>query len=92
MNETFGEPQPPCYRPTSVKKGQVALTDGNKYFNRSGTTIVKTVEILAEVLHGDQSALRWHDEAWWNYRERPKRPDMVLTLRPSVDPPLASRY
>ena len=30
----------------------MALADGNKYFNRSGTTIVETVEILAEILHG----------------------------------------
>ena len=36
----------------AVREGKVALADGNKYFNRSGTTIVETVEILAEILHG----------------------------------------
>jgi iron complex transport system substrate-binding protein len=36
----------------AVRQGQVALADGNTYFNRSGTTIVQTVEILAEILHG----------------------------------------
>jgi iron complex transport system substrate-binding protein len=36
----------------AVRQGQVVLADGNKYFNRSGTTIVQTVEILAEILHG----------------------------------------
>jgi hypothetical protein len=36
----------------SVREGKVAFADGNKYFNRSGTTIVETVEIVAEILHG----------------------------------------
>jgi iron complex transport system substrate-binding protein len=36
----------------AVRRGQVALADGNLYFNRSGTTIVDTVEILAEIFHG----------------------------------------
>src|SRR5579864_1073775 len=29
---------------TAVKRGHVAFADGNKYFNRSGTTIVETVD------------------------------------------------
>ena len=36
----------------AVREGKVALANGNKYFNRSGTTIVETVEIIAEILHG----------------------------------------
>jgi iron complex transport system substrate-binding protein len=36
----------------AVRRGQVVLADGNLYFNRSGTTIVQTVEILAEIFHG----------------------------------------
>ena len=36
----------------AVRRQQVVLADGNLYFNRSGTTIVQTVEILAEILHG----------------------------------------
>jgi iron complex transport system substrate-binding protein len=36
----------------AVRQGQAVLADGNRYFNRSGTTIVETVEILAEILHG----------------------------------------
>jgi iron complex transport system substrate-binding protein len=35
----------------AVRNGRVALADGNKYFNRSGTTIVETVEIIAEIVH-----------------------------------------
>lgn len=36
----------------AVRRGQVALADGNLYFNRSGTTVVQTVEVLAEMFHG----------------------------------------
>jgi iron complex transport system substrate-binding protein len=48
----------------AVKQGQVVLADGNKYFNRSGTTMVETVEILAEILHRDTSPIRWQGDAW----------------------------
>jgi iron complex transport system substrate-binding protein len=49
----------------AVRLGQVVLADGNKYFNRSGTTIVETVEILAEVLHGYPAG---HEgKAWVRY-------------------------
>ena len=36
----------------AVRDGKVVLADGNMYFNRSGTTIVETVAILAEMMHG----------------------------------------
>ena len=36
----------------AVREGNVALADGNAYFNRSGTTIGDTAEILAEIIHG----------------------------------------
>jgi len=49
----------------AVRAGKVALADGNKYFNRSGTTIVQTVEILAEILHGYPMG-HW-GRAWVNY-------------------------
>lgn len=51
----------------SVRTGAVALADGNLYFNRSGTTIVETVEIIAEILHGHRVAGRWHVGAWQPY-------------------------
>jgi hypothetical protein len=47
----------------------MAFADGNKYFNRSGTTIVETVEILAEILHGDPLERRWYGEAWCGYAQ-----------------------
>jgi len=36
----------------AVKSGKVAFADGNLFFNRSGMTIPRTAEILAEILHG----------------------------------------
>jgi len=54
----------------AVRQGQVVLADGNKYFNRSGTTIVQTVEILAEVLHGFPAGHR--GTAWANHSELPE--------------------
>lgn len=37
---------------SAVSKGRVAFADGNKFFNRSGTTIAETAEIIVEILHG----------------------------------------
>jgi len=34
-----------------VREGRVVFADGNLYFNRSGITVVRTAEILAEILH-----------------------------------------
>jgi len=48
----------------AVRNGRVAFADGNKYFNRSGITIVETVEILAEILHPDRIRPRWRGTAW----------------------------
>jgi len=53
-----------------VRGGNVAVADGNLYFNRSGTTIVETVQIIAEILHGRGSASRQHVGAWEPYAER----------------------
>jgi iron complex transport system substrate-binding protein len=51
----------------SVKNGAVALADGNLYFNRSGTTIVDTVEMIAEILHGRKRADNRNEGAWRPY-------------------------
>ena len=48
----------------AVRDGLVAIADGNKYFNRSGTTIVETVEILAEILHPRLKKTSWLGRAW----------------------------
>ncbi|MFN2476289.1 MAG: ABC transporter substrate-binding protein, partial [Chthoniobacterales bacterium] len=52
----------------AVGAGHVAFADGNKFFNRSGTTIVETVEIIAEILHG--VGPNWREKAWMPYAER----------------------
>ena len=36
----------------AVRDGRVAFADGNLFFNRSGMTISRTAEIIAEILHG----------------------------------------
>ncbi len=36
----------------AVRNRKVFLADGNRYFNRSGTSITDSIEILAQILHG----------------------------------------
>jgi iron complex transport system substrate-binding protein len=54
----------------AVREGKVAFADGNLYFNRSGMTVARTAEILAEILHGvpsgdltEEFCWRWYTEA-----------------------------
>ena len=35
----------------AVRRGQVYVADGNRYFNRSGPTVFDSVGVLAEILH-----------------------------------------
>jgi iron complex transport system substrate-binding protein len=62
----------------AVGEGRVVLADGNRYFNRSGTTIVETVEILAEILHGHPAGFR--GTAWEPHG------------RPAIDPGAMGRH
>lgn len=48
----------------AVQSGKVAFADGNLFFNRSGMTIARTAEILAEVLHGLISDGRTEGAHW----------------------------
>lgn len=36
----------------AVREGKVAFADGNQLFNRSGMTVARSAETLAEILHG----------------------------------------
>ncbi len=36
----------------AVRAGKVAYADGNLLFNRSGMTVTRTAEVMAEILHG----------------------------------------
>jgi iron complex transport system substrate-binding protein len=75
------EALPGWFEMKAVRSGRVAFADGNKYFNRSGTTIVETAQILAEILHGHALAQRWRGTAWLPY---PVVPEGVARSRAYV--------
>ena len=52
---------------SAVKNGRVFFADGNRFFNRSGATIVETAEIIAEILHGFVLRRSWEGIAWRHY-------------------------
>lgn len=64
---SFLETLPGWYELRAVREDKAVFADGNKYFNRSGTTIVDTAEMLAEILHGRGTKRR--GEAWQSYSE-----------------------
>ncbi len=56
----------------AVRQGKVVFADGNLFFNRSGMTIAESVEILAEILHGEKrDGASFRDRAWRIATERP---------------------
>ncbi|MEY2556487.1 MAG: iron complex transport system substrate-binding protein, partial [Verrucomicrobiota bacterium] len=61
------EALPGWFELRAVRDGKVVFADGNKFFNRSGTTIVETVEIIAEILHHSETRTRWDGKAWQYY-------------------------
>jgi iron complex transport system substrate-binding protein len=61
------EELPGWFELRAVRNGKVVFADGNKFFNRSGTTIVETVEIIAEILHGCRARKSWEGIAWQRY-------------------------
>lgn len=52
----------------AVQKGQVYITDGNQYFNRSGPRLVDSVEILAEILHPERFQFGYQGTGWQVWR------------------------
>ena len=48
----------------AVRRGNVAFSDGNLFFNRSGMTISQTAEIIAEILHGIEFGARTEGKHW----------------------------
>ena len=48
----------------AVRSGRVAFCDGNQFFNRSGMTISRTAEIIAEILHGEVFGDRSEGTDW----------------------------
>jgi iron complex transport system substrate-binding protein len=75
------EAQPGWEELKAVRAGQVAVADGNLYFNRSGTTIVETVEIIAEILHGHRAVPGGHAAAWTRLQDSIRTtPDGIIAL------------
>ncbi len=48
----------------AVQAGKVAYADGNLLFNRSGTTVTRTAEVMAEILHGVVSGGSGEGSEW----------------------------
>lgn len=48
----------------AVRNGKVAYADGNRFFNRSGMSVTRTAEILAEMLHGEVFGERTEGVHW----------------------------
>jgi iron complex transport system substrate-binding protein len=57
----------------AVRNGNVAFADGNLFFNRSGMTVSRTAEIIAEILHGVSFA-GGAEGAGWRRIESPVEP------------------
>jgi iron complex transport system substrate-binding protein len=48
----------------AVRERKVIFADGNLFFNRAGTTVVRTAEMLAEMMHGIVSGERTYGRHW----------------------------
>ncbi len=51
----------------AVRSGRVAVADGNRYFNRSGPSVIESAEILAEILHPREFPPRHEGHFWRRY-------------------------
>jgi iron complex transport system substrate-binding protein len=54
----------------AVRSGGAFVADGNLYFNRSGPSLVDSIEILTEILHPEEFAPRHQGTAWRTYPDR----------------------
>jgi len=52
----------------AVRSGRVVIADGNRYFNRSGPSVVDSIEILAEILHPREFPPLHQGSCWQYYR------------------------
>jgi iron complex transport system substrate-binding protein len=55
----------------AVREGKVIFADGNLFFNRSGMTISRTAELIAEMLHGVVSGEVSEGKHWHWMRDVP---------------------
>lgn len=61
------EPRPEWRSLRAVREGRVFLADGNQFFNRPGPRLVESLEILAEILHGDALRFGHEGRGWERY-------------------------
>ena len=59
--------RPEWSRLRAVRSGRVYLTDGNQYFNRPGSRLVESLEILAEILHPDVFRFGHEGSGWEHF-------------------------
>ncbi|HET6206919.1 MAG TPA: hypothetical protein VFD98_08925, partial [Terracidiphilus sp.] len=48
----------------AARENKIICADGNLYFNRSGTTVIETAEILADILHGTRLHAAPQENVW----------------------------
>lgn len=48
----------------AVQNQRVYVVDGNQYFNRPGPRLVDSLEILAEIMHGDRCSFGYEGTGW----------------------------
>lgn len=84
----------------AVRRGSVAVADGNLYFNRSSCGILHTAEIVAEIAHTELAGLFGHHGRHWVSleelaafcrREGAASPTKVVQVAPSTAGSLAKR-
>ncbi len=53
----------------AVRAGRVFVSDGDRYFNRSGPTVFETIDVLAEILHPETFAPRFEGTVYrrWSH-------------------------
>jgi iron complex transport system substrate-binding protein len=64
------EQSPGWFDLRAVQTRNVFFADGNLYFNRSGTTVADTAEILADILHGTRLRAGDSEMIWRRYEPR----------------------
>ena len=50
----------------AVKNNKIFILDGNKYFNRSGLSIIPSIEIIKEIIYTKNSVYNFENSCWVN--------------------------
>ena len=73
IKQTLSELKPFLRRPEwsflkAVRNNNVYILDGNKFFNRPGTSIITSIEIIAEIIHPEKFIYEFENIAWIKYK------------------------